>query len=381
MTADKAFTPWPALFKGKALPGCRASVIVPARNEESSLALTLDVLAHQTDEQGSPLPANLFEIILLLNNCTDDSAKIARQWKNSHPHINLHLAERTLPPDVAHVGTARRMLMDTAWKRLKDNPHVCGILSTDSDTIVSHHWITRNLKALDAGADAVGGVICLKQGELETLPPGARQAYLLDREYQGLVARLEDLLDPQPGDPWPRHLEHFGASLACTPAAYAAVGGMPPVKPLEDVAFVNALRLGGCRLRHDPSVVVYTSSRFDGRAEIGLSFQLREWQRGHDEHIEHSVESASWLTHRFKTLAHLRQSYLSGQSSSLTNLPANLNTRLQRARSSSDSEARFLQAIDCDQIIESTYRGARHQQIQRVNRALKKAIATILNKA
>ena len=117
--------------------------------------------------------------------------------------------ERMLAPEDAHVGTARRWLMDTAWRRLEG---VAGgvILSTDADTLVAPDWVARNLAALDAGADAVGGAIGLRAGEIEAMEAGARRAYVRDRRYQALVARLEDKLDPQPGDPWPRHLEHFG---------------------------------------------------------------------------------------------------------------------------------------------------------------------------
>ena len=342
------FEPWPALVEGKADPGCRAVVIVPARNEEDSLGATLDALGSQVDLHGNPLDTGSFEILLLLNNCTDASAAVAEQWKREHPRVRLYVAERTLAPDEAFVGTARRMLMDTAWIRLNGRRKLCGILSTDSDTHVSPDWVAHNLAALEQGADAVGGAIVLKDGELQTLPAGVRRAYLRDQRYQRLVAQLEDRLDPQEGDPWPRHLQHFGASLAVTPEAYARAGGMPAVTPLEDVAFVGALRHVGAKLRHQPEVRVYTSSRMHGRVEVGLSGQLRLWKEMSDRAEEHTVQSAAWLAHRFRTLCRLRgEALLQGR-----------------------NPAHYLAEVDCDRMVKETFRGRMQGEITRVNRRL-----------
>ena len=365
----------PALVDGAAHRRCRAIVILPARNEEFTLLTALDALAAQVDELGAPLPSECFEILLLLNNCTDNSAGVARSWQAQHPRAPLHIIEKTLPPKAAHVGTARRLLMDTAWRRLEQSfERPAGILSTDADTIVAPDWITQILCALARGADAVGGSIRLKDGDLKSLPAGARRAYLRDRRYQRLVAELEYWLDPQPCDPWPRHLEHFGASLACTPEIYSRAGGMPPVKPLEDVAFVDALRRVGARLRHEPSVVVHTSGRLDGRAEVGLSGQLRIWQQMSDAQLEHRVFSAAWLAHRFRTLRLLRELCAQRKLPSLVNYPQTWRERLKKVHRQHLPAARFLGELDCDRLIEETFRGEREGPIVHVNRNLAHAL-------
>jgi GT2 family glycosyltransferase len=371
------FEPEPSLLPGLAHPNCRAIVIVPARNEEASLAATLDALAGQVGRSGRPLSRDSFEILLLLNNCTDSSATVARSWQAAHPAVHLHIVERTLPPQQAHVGTARRLLMDTAWHRLAQATRpATAILSTDSDTVVAPDWIARNLHALAAGADAVGGRIQLKPGELEALPTGVRRAYRRDRRYQRLVAELEDLLDPQDGDPWPRHLEHFGASLACTPRAYARAGGLPPVKPLEDAAFVDALRRVDVRLRHDPAVVVYTSARLDGRAEVGLSGHLRHWQKMCDDGAPHTVPSAAWLVHRFQSLGHLRRirrglaEKTPPHGISPEKWPPAWRDSIAEALRQQNGVASFLSAIDCDRLIEETFDGEGKGEIGRVLRDL-----------
>jgi hypothetical protein len=348
-----SFQPRDPLLDGAAEPGCRAVVIVPARNEEASIAATLDALDAQVDLEGAPLDRASFEILLLLNNCTDATAAVTSKWRADHPQTRLHVAERTLAPHEAFVGTARRLLMDTAWRRLSGRPGVRGILSTDSDTQVGADWVAQNLAVLERGADAVGGVIALMKGELQALPAPVRRAYLRDRRYQGLVAQLEDRLDPQDGDPWPRHLNHFGASLACTPEIYACAGGMPAVTPLEDVAFVGQLRRVGARLRHHPEVKVYTSSRLHGRVEVGLSGQLRMWNEMSERGDEHQVQSAEWLSHRFRTLRRLRKEAL-------------LKGR---------TPAAYLAEVDCDRRVAESFGGRMHGEITRVNRALAAMLA------
>ncbi len=352
-TCLEDFAPWDPLIEGFACASCRAVVIIPARNEEESICDTLDALASQVDLDGVPLARDSFEILLLFNNCTDRSTHVATGWKRQHDAFQLHIIDRSFPSSQAFVGTARRLLMDTAWRRLQRRSTICGILSTDADTLVAQDWVVQNLAALQSGADAVGGVIEIREEDWKLLTPGVREAYLWDRKYQRLVAELEDRLDPQEGDPWPRHLEHFGASLACTPEIYARAGGMPAVTPLEDVAFVGRLRRVGARLRHQRLVRVVTSARMSGRVKVGLSGQLRLWQGMTERHEEHRVESAAWLSHRFRALGRLRR----------------------EAAASGVAAADYLAQVDCDRRIEESFCGEREGEITCVTRTLSEMLA------
>ena len=354
---------------------CRAVVALPARNEEASLAATLDALARQVDLAGEPLARETFEILLLLNNCSDGSAAVAQGWQREHPEVALHCCERELAPEVAHIGTARRLLMDTAWSRLQGARASSVILSTDADSYVAPDWIAQNLVAIGRGADAVGGVIELICNDYESLSPAVRKAYDADRRYQYLVAEMEDQFDPQAGDAWPRHLEHFGASLACTPEIYARAGGMPALRELEDVAFVDRLRRVDARLRHEPSVVVMTSARMDGRVTTGLSGQLRCWQRMHDERETHVVGSAAWLEHRFRLLRRLRDYFASGDVRHLQPWPETLWRVMRGAREQSRGVGEFLCFVDCDRLIADTFAGERDGAIEAVSAAITRRIA------
>jgi hypothetical protein len=331
---------------------CRAVVVVPARNEEEGLAATLDALRLQAGLNGRPLDWDFYEVLLLLNNCTDRSAAVAELYAADHPGFRLHVMECELAANEAHVGTARRRLMDLACDRLEWLGAERGaILSTDADTLVAEDWVAANLAGIAAGADVVGGQIELLPDDRESLEPGVRLAYERDREYQGLVARCESLLDPDPADPWPRHLHHFGASLACTPEVYRRSGGLPPVKPLEDVAFVDALRKVGAKIRHAPEVRIFTSARLDGRAEVGLSGQLRLWRDEAERGVPQMVDSAEWLRHRFSTLAGLRAL----DARCLEAYPEHWRERMARLAGERLPIARFLELLDCNALIEEMF--------------------------
>ncbi len=360
-------------FGGKAiLPSCHACVVVPARNEQRRLPRTLEALRNQVDLQGEPLDPASFEVLLLLNNCTDESASVARRFAKMHPGFHVAIEEVRLTSEQAHVGTARKMLMDAACARLESQSFSTSvILSTDADTVVAPDWIARNLAHVEAGAEVVGGVINLLPGDLDLLDEGTRAAYLRDRHYQQLVARLESLLDPDPSDPWPRHLEHFGASLGCTCEVYRRSGGLPPVKPLEDVAFVDALRKVGARIRHAADVHIYTSARLDGRAEVGLSGQLRHWQRECAEGTPHVVDSAEWLAHRFRSLQALR--VMNSRQEGAVDLqawPVGWRQRLASLHAEGLQHGRFLELLDCNALIDETFAGPRHSEIDHALRAL-----------
>lgn len=334
--------------------GCRAIVTIPAKNEAATLPRCLAAFTTQTHLDGTPLPPSSFEILLLLNNCSDNSAAIVRQWHAKNPTLSLHIAERTLPRPHAHVGTARKLLMDAAYKRLQPTGSAhTAILSTDADTVVGSDWISQNLRALEVGADVVGGAIHLLPEDLEDLPPGLRHCYEQDRRYASLVAHLEDRMDPRPGDRWPRHLDHFGSSLACAPAAYALAGGMPAVSPLEDEAFVDCVRRASLTLRHEPAVKVFTSARLQGRARIGLAKQFSCWSKlpNHEAHI---VPSAEFLEFRFGFMHKLRKIYASQDASGLFLPTPWWKDTFSKALAEKTCPA-FLGAIYCDVLIAESF--------------------------
>ena len=289
------------------LPTCEVCVIVPVRNEAAILPASLAALANQVDLDGQPLDRDRYEVIVLANNCTDDSAAIARQFARQHPNFVLHVVEGTWPVAEAYIGRMRQLLMDAAYDRLSRVGRRQGVIaSTDGDSQVSPTWLAATLHEITAGADAVGGRILTDRASRAVLDPYARACHLREVGYRFLVAELETYLDPDPFDRWPRHYQHYGASLAVTVEMYALAGGLPPVRTPEDVAFYRSLLKVNARFRHSPLVKVFTSARQTGRADQGLSNQLNEWAKMGQERQPFLVESARAIATRFQSKRQLR---------------------------------------------------------------------------
>ena len=294
------------------LPAPRANlricVIIPAKNEATNLPGTLAALAAQTTLAGQPLPTASYEVIVLANNCLDDTAAVVREQARQFPQLVLHVAVLRLPGERAHVGRARRLLMDEACARLERVEQPGGIIaSTDADTQVAPTWLAAIQAEIASGADAVGGRILTAPEELGHAGlPELQRLQSRDAAYRLLCARLEDLVDPTAADPWPRHHQHFGASLALTARAYRRVGGLPNVRFLEDEALCQQLQRHDLVLRHSPQVQVLTSARRDGRVEVGLSWQLREWLHLSQLQREPRVDDPVQLARRWQLRRQLR---------------------------------------------------------------------------
>jgi glycosyltransferase involved in cell wall biosynthesis len=150
-----------SLVQTPMLKKCEMSIIVPVRDEVATLTTTLAALAHQVELDDSTLRRDRYEIILLANNCCDHSARVAREYADSHPDLNLHVVEKHLSIAEAHIGRVRQMLMDEACQRFRRQGGRVGkrgvIASTDGDSQVSPTWIAAILHEIAQGADAVGG--------------------------------------------------------------------------------------------------------------------------------------------------------------------------------------------------------------------------------
>jgi glycosyltransferase involved in cell wall biosynthesis len=85
------------LVESPPLAVCEVCVVVPVRNERAVMASTLQALARQTDFDGRPVDPRRYEIIVLANNCRDDSAAVARSVGRAHPDVRLHI--KVLAPE------------------------------------------------------------------------------------------------------------------------------------------------------------------------------------------------------------------------------------------------------------------------------------------
>jgi GT2 family glycosyltransferase len=161
--------------------------------------------------------------------------------------------------------------MDIGCARLESLGRHGGLLaSTDADSVVAPDWIARQLEAIAAGAEAIGGEVVLDPDEAAALPPGV----LAEREAQ-LAARARDAALRGPAE----HAHFSGASLGVTPDAYRRAGGMAWMAALEDQELEDRLVAAGVTIHRLRPVSVVTAARTSGRAERGLArdLELARW--------------------------------------------------------------------------------------------------------
>lgn len=240
-------------------PELRACVVVPAHDEEELVGPCLEAIAGQRAISSSEL-----EVILVLDDCSDGTAAAAAAVQTRHPGLVVHAID-------GHgdgAGAARRLGMDLACERLHRVGRPGGLIaSTDADTRVAADWVERQLAAVGAGAEAIGGDIHLDLGR------SPLSAETVRRREVSLEARLAAI------DGAAEHPHFAGASIGVTARVYRAVGGLEPLRSLEDEAFASRLEGAGITVHRRADVRVSTSARTDSRADRGLGTDLAvsEW--------------------------------------------------------------------------------------------------------
>jgi GT2 family glycosyltransferase len=271
--------------------GRKVVVTIPVKNEEARLPACLASLARQ-----EIAPDHIF---LLLNNCTDRTVEIAGTAALADPRIIV--SEVELPAPLANAGEARRQALAAAAK-LAGPDGV--IITTDADCQPDDDWIAKNLREIARGADVVCGAarIIAEPGQAGLHFDLAREAM-----YAALLDEIAALVDPDPADPWPRHQQHSGASIAMTASILHAAGGAPRVPHGEDRALIERFRLVDARIRHAPDIEVPVSGRLEGRAKGGMAESLSRRARQPDEETDAALEPAVDAYRRLLARARLRR--------------------------------------------------------------------------
>jgi hypothetical protein len=249
-------------------PATRASsdsivVTIPIKNEASHIGACLLALARQRDVQAT-------QIQLLLNNCVDGTINVIQDVAPALD-VPVDVLICDFPAELRSAGYARHVAMEHAAATMTGGI----LLTTDADGCVTPDWIANNLHAIRTGADAVAGRTVIDSIDAMRLPERLHCDDALECMYSDLLDEIAALLDPDPWDPWPRHSEHSGASIAVTWDAYRRAGGMPSPPLGEDREFFRALRRIDARIRHAADVRVTVSGRILGRAIGGMADTMR----------------------------------------------------------------------------------------------------------
>jgi len=268
-------------------------VAIPVHNEEAHIATCLYALARQA------VPPD--HILLYLNNCTDRTAEIARAAAGAG--LPVRPVEVVLPPSLASAGEARRLALAEA-ARLAGPDGI--LLTTDADCEPAPCWVARNLREIARGADAVCGAARILPDPDHAVSGGLHFDLAREAHYAALLDEIAALVDPDPADPWPRHQQHSGASIAMTAAVLHAAGGAPRVASGEDRALIERFRLLDARIRHAPEIEVPVSGRLRGRAVGGMAQTLHRRAHRLDDTADDALEPAVDAYRRVLARARLR---------------------------------------------------------------------------
>lgn len=179
------------------------TIAIPARNAAATLPRCLAAIAKQRG-----LGAARQQVVVIANDCTDDTAAIARAaaWE-----IDIICHETDLPRARANAGCARRLSMEMS----ADLTSTDGILvSTDADAVADEDWLQSLLLALKPDVAAVAGRVSWNGGETSLLAGGN-----LERRYPAALAEIEALLAPKAlaplaHDGQPQQLVRAGTNFA-----------------------------------------------------------------------------------------------------------------------------------------------------------------------
>jgi glucosyl-3-phosphoglycerate synthase len=235
----------------------RAVVVVPAHDEEERVGGCLAALAEQIE-----VGPEQYEVIVVLDACADKTEAVVEEFCSRRPDLRL----MTLHGPGRGAGPARAVGMDIACARLESIGAPAALLATtDADSVVAPDWIARQLEAIDAGVEAIGGEILLDPSDIKRLPPSVVRGHDASLAERTRLARARG----------PAQHAHFsGASLGLTPRAYRHAGGMGWLAALEDQELEDRLAGAGVEIHRLSPVRVVTSARTDGRAERGLAQDL-----------------------------------------------------------------------------------------------------------
>jgi glucosyl-3-phosphoglycerate synthase len=239
-----------------------AVVVVPAHNEEERIGRCLEALACQVE-----VDPEAYEVIVVLDGCDDATEAAVEAARLRFPEPALHV----IAGPRRGAGPARATGMDVGCARLESVGRLDGLLaSTDADSRVAPDWIARQLEAIAAGAEAIGGEVLLDPAEAAALPDG-----VVARREVDLAVRTREAGARGPAE----HAHFSGASLGVTPRAYRRAGGMAWLAALEDQELEDRLAAAGVAIHRLRPVSVVTAARTEGRAERGLArdLELARW--------------------------------------------------------------------------------------------------------
>ena len=228
-----------------ASPKTKFAVLIPARNEEQVIGNIIESL------QAQVYPKELFDILVIPNNCTDDTEGAARRAG----------AEVIFCPNpVSTKGEVLHQILDCLKGKYD------GYIVFDADNIVDPQFLARMNDAVAAGARVAKSRQCALN-PYDNWVSGGYDLYF----------QSHTILHNLPRDPFKLSAKLVGTGFMVTDSLLQEMGGWNTVTLTEDIEFAVQCALEGERVYY-----VYDALTYD---EEPLSFavsmrQRRRWSAG-----------------------------------------------------------------------------------------------------
>lgn len=229
----------------RTVPQTHFAVLIAARNEENVISAVVESLMHQN------YPRELYDIIVIPNNCTDDTAGVARR---AGAMILPCLGEVRNKGDVLH----------QAFQQLMGKYDAYCIF--DADNIVDADFLARMNDAVVGGAQAAK---CrqVASNPYDSWVAGCYDLYIENfnllynraRAVLGLSARL------------------VGTGFMVTDQLMYRLGGWNTTSITEDTEFAAQCALNGVRIHYVPEAITYDEQPNSFRVSLR---QRRRWSAG-----------------------------------------------------------------------------------------------------
>lgn len=230
------------------------SVVIAARNEAGYIADCLKGLA------GQSYPADRYEVLVVDDDSTDETAQIAARYAVEYPNIrSIEVTDA-----FRHIAAKKRPLSEGI--RAARGPI---ILTTDADCSVPATWVSGMVSQLEAGADVVIGFSQVKAAGDRLTPAERIQAF----DFLALMCASAGAANL--GIP----LAASGQNFAYRKALFDRVNGFEAIAHCpsgDDVLLLQLFRRAGARIAFSDHPDTFVSTR---RAEsiAGFWTQRRRW--------------------------------------------------------------------------------------------------------
>lgn len=224
-------------------------VVVPARDEERTLPAHLAALGRAVERLRATWPRVPVAATLVLDDCSDGSAALARRAAGLQPWLELLEVAHGNVGQARAAGVARARTQHTGL-----DPRQVWLASTDADSLVPGAWLVHHARVASTGVELLTGTV---------RPTGLGPA--VEQRWHAAHPRLGE-----------GHPHVHGANLGMTLAAHDAAGGFAPLATGEDVDLVERLLAAGVTHLASDACPVLTSGRTLARAPEGFATFVAE---------------------------------------------------------------------------------------------------------